>query len=194
MRALYLRGNDGAPISDHVMLLEDLCALLRTKPPAPGALLQLDFKENQGPIDAATIAAFNAAVTPVARNMILSSGEANSVKALAKDTPGLHIGHDPCHAGAIERLRASRDYPAFVAGALAALPAGMVYLDHALVLVAAEDGFDLVAAFHDAGRRVDAYTIRGADSAGLAAARRLLAARVDQITTDDPEGLAAALA
>ena len=68
-----------------------------------------------------------------------------------------------------------------------------IYLDHELVLFAADDGFDLVAAFHAAGRRVDAYTIQRADAAGLAAARRLLALEVDQITTDDPEGLAAAL-
>jgi glycerophosphoryl diester phosphodiesterase len=62
------------------------------------------------------------------------------------------------------------------------------------VLLAAGDGYDLVAAFHAAGRRVDAYTIRRADAAGLDAVRRLLALRVDQVTTDDPEGLAAALA
>ena len=61
------------------------------------------------------------------------------------------------------------------------------------MLVAADDGFDLVAAFHAAGRRVDAYTLPRADAAGLAAARRLLALSVDQITTDDPEGLHAAL-
>ena len=64
--------------------------------------------------------------------------------------------------------------------------AELIYLDHALVLAAADDGFDLIAAFHAAGRRVDAYTIRRADAAGLAAARRLLDLRVDQITTDDP--------
>jgi hypothetical protein len=82
-----------------------------------------------------------------------------------------------------------------IAGALAASPdAELVYLDHELVLFAADDGFDLVAAFHAAGRRVDAYTIQRADAAGLAVARRLLALGVDQITTDDADGLAAALA
>ena len=61
------------------------------------------------------------------------------------------------------------------------------------MLFAADDGFDLTAAFQAAGRRVDAYTIKRADAAGLAAARRLLGLRVDQITTDDAEGLATAL-
>ena len=81
LRKLHLRGNDGAPIADRVMLLEDLCALLAETPPHPDALLQLDYKEDQGPLDAATVATFAASVAPVARNMILSSGEAESVEA-----------------------------------------------------------------------------------------------------------------
>ncbi len=194
MRALHLRGNDGQPIGDHVMLLEDLCALLRETPPDPAALLQLDFKENQGPLDAATIAAFNAAVTPVAANMILSSGEADSVAALAANTPGLHIGHDPCHQGALERLAQSRDFAGFVATAVADAPrAELIYLAYPMVLAAEDAGFDAIAAFHAAGRRVDAYTIKSADMATLPIVRRLLALKVDQITTDDAEGLAALL-
>ena len=194
MRALHLRGNDGQPIAGHVMLLEDLCALLRETPPNPSALLQLDFKEDQGPIEPATIAAFNAAVTPVAANMILSSGEAHSVRALAADTPGLHIGHDPCHQGAIERLMQSRDFAGFVAGAIADAPkAELIYLAYPLVLAAEDAGFDIVAAFHAGGRRIDAYTIKSADAQTLPIVQRLLALKVDQITTDDAEGLAALL-
>jgi glycerophosphoryl diester phosphodiesterase len=194
MRALHLRGNDGEPIEEHVMLLEDLCALLRDTPPDSAALLQLDFKENQGPIDAATLAAFSEAVTPVARNMILSSGEADSVRALAHKTPALRIGHDPCHQGALERLAQSRDFAGFVATAIADAPkAEMIYLAYPMVLAADDAGFDVVGAFHDHGRRVDAYTLKHADLAMLPIVRRLLALKVDQITTDDAEGLAALL-
>jgi glycerophosphoryl diester phosphodiesterase len=96
--------------------------------------------------------------------------------------------------GAIERLQASGDFYGFVARAVAVSPrAEMIYLDYRLVLGAQDRGVDLVAAFHAAGRRVDAYTVRRADAEGVAAAHRLLALRVDQITTDDPEGLGAAL-
>jgi glycerophosphoryl diester phosphodiesterase len=194
MRRLYLRGNDGEPIADHVMLLEDLCTLLRSKPPASGALLQLDFKENQGPIEPETIAAFNAAVTPVAANMILSSGEAHSVRALAANTPGLRIGHDPCHQGALERLAETRDFAGFVATAIADAPdAEMIYLAYPMILAAGDAGIDVVAMFHKANRRVDAYTIQRADGDSLIAVQRLLSLKVDQITTDDPEGLAALL-
>ena len=192
IRALNLRGNDGRPIDDHVMLLEDLCALLARNPPSPAALLQLDYKEGQGPLDTATIGAFTTAVTPVAANMILSSGEAEAVAALAANTPGLRVGHDPCHRGALEHIAQSRDFAGFVETALADAPrAELIYLAYPLVLAAEDASFDMVEAFHLAGRRIDAYTIKKADAETLPIVQRLLALKVDQITTDDAEGLAA---
>ena len=71
--------------------------------------------------------------------------------------------------------------------------AEMIYLAYPMVLAAEDAGFDAIAAFHAAGRRVDAYTIKTADMETLPFVRRLLALRVDQITTDDAEGLAALL-
>ncbi|MFO1208694.1 MAG: glycerophosphodiester phosphodiesterase family protein [Amaricoccus sp.] len=194
LRTLRLRDNAGTPTGEPVMLLEDLAALIAREGAHPDALLQLDYKEDADALPPAALATFARALGPVARHFILSSGDAAAVRLLSADVPGLRIGHDPCHEGAIARVTATRAWPAFVAGAVAASPAAeLVYVDHALVLAAAADGFDLVAAFHRAGRRVDAYTIRRADPDGLAAACRLLDLRVDQITTDDPEGLAAAL-
>jgi glycerophosphoryl diester phosphodiesterase len=194
LRALRLRGERGEPIADRVMLLEDLAALIAREGAHPEALLQLDYKEDAAALTPGAVAAFAAALGPVAGRFILSSGDAEAVRLLTAGAAGVRVGYDPCHMGAIERLMASRAYPAFVAGAVAASPeAGLVYLDHELVLFAAEDGFDLVAAFHAAGRRVDAYTLARADAAGLAAARRLLALGVDQITTDDAEAFHAAL-
>jgi glycerophosphoryl diester phosphodiesterase len=69
--------------------------------------------------------------------------------------------------------------------------AKIIYLDHQLVLSAAAAGHDLVAACHAAGKRVDAYTINTADARGMDLIRRLVSLKVDQITTDDPEGVAA---
>jgi glycerophosphoryl diester phosphodiesterase len=69
----------------------------------------------------------------------------------------------------------------------------MIYLAHPLVTAADDHGFDIVAAFHAAGRRIDAYTLKTSQPDSVAIAERLLSLRVDQITTDDPEGLAAAL-
>jgi glycerophosphoryl diester phosphodiesterase len=191
LRNLHLRGNDGAPIADRVMLLEDLCALLAETPPHPDALLQLDYKENQGRVDAETIAAFARSVTPVAANMILSSGEAGAVKVLTDAAAGLHIGYDPCHGEAVAALEKDGDFAGFVGEAVAASPrAEMIYLAYRIVLAAADAGFDMIAAFHAAARRVDAYTIKAADVSTRPIVERLLDLHVDQITTDDPEGLA----
>jgi glycerophosphoryl diester phosphodiesterase len=102
------------------------------------------------------------------------------------------VGYDPCHFGAIEALKADRDFSGFVERALAASPrAEMIYLAYPLVLFAADNGFDIVAAFQTAGKRIDAYTIKSADAETRPIVERLLAARVDQITTDDPVGLGA---
>jgi glycerophosphoryl diester phosphodiesterase len=194
LRGLHLRGADGGPIADTVMLLEDLSALIAAEGAHPDALLQLDYKEDAAALTPAVIATFARALRPVARHFILSSGDAEAVALLSGPVPGLRIGYDPCHMGAIERVQASRDFAGFVAEAVAASPhAELNYLEHRLVLGAADLGFDLIAAFHAAGRRVDAYTLQRADAAGVATAQRLMALKVDQITTDDPEGLALAL-
>lgn len=194
LRALNLRDNSGMPIAEPVMLLEDLARLMAEGEVHPDALLQLDFKEDAAALDPLTIANFAAAVGPVAPNMILSSGDAEAVALLTDATPGLKIGYDPCHDGALERLAETRDYRGFVADAVAASPnAEMIYLEWRLVLAAADDGFDIVAAFHANNRRIDAYTVQLADEAGLATIEKLLALKVDQITTDDPEGVFAAL-
>jgi len=57
--------------------------------------------------------------------------------------------------------------------------------------VSQQDG---IAAFHAHNRRIDAYTVRRADDEGMAVIEKLLELKVDQITTDDPEGVAARLA
>lgn len=194
LRGLHLRDNGGQPIEDRVMLLEDLAALIARDGAHPEGLLQLDYKEDAAALTPAVVANFAAALGPVARHFILSSGDAEAVALLSADVPGLRIGYDPCHKGALERLMATRDYARFVADAVAASPKSELdYLEYRLVLEADRDGFDIIAAFQAHGRRIDAYTVRRADDEGLAVVRRLLELRVDQITTDDPEGLAAAL-
>ena len=192
LRGLHLRANDGTPLSERVMLLEDLCALLAGGGLHPDALLQLDYKEDARVLDAAAVASFKDSVAPVARHMILSSGDAASVRLLTAGVDGLRIGYDPCHAGAFERLMGTRDFAGFVRDAVAASPeAEMIYLAWPLVLEADRAGFDIVAAFHAEGRRIDAYTIQRADAESHQRVAQLLELRVDQITTDDPEGLAA---
>lgn len=194
LRSLHLRAGDGSAIDQPVLLLEDLAGILGDRVIHPDALLQLDFKETAADLDAVAIDTFATAVTPFARNAILSCGDAQAVALLTDPVPGLRIGYDPCHNGASDAVLASGAYREFVATAVDASPkAEMVYIERRLIIDADRRGFDLVGAFHDAGRTVDAYTVYAADPASVAEVRRLVELRADQITTDDPEGLAAAL-
>lgn len=192
LRSLHLRGEDGMALPDRVMLLEDLSALLNVGEIHPDALLQLDYKQDWRVLDAQAVASFRTSVAPVARHMILSSGDAESVRLLTDGVADLRVGYDPCHDGALERLKVSGDFSGFVRDAIAASPqAEMIYLYYRLVLEADRLGFDIVAAFHAAGRRIDAYTINEANEQSRPLVARLLELKVDQITTDDPEGLVA---
>lgn len=190
LRSLKLRGNDGHPIDEGVMLLEDLCALLAASPAHPDALLQLDFKEGLSRLDERAIESFARAVGPVSTHMILSGGDSEAVSVLAARTPGSKTGYDPCHRGVLDRLRGPKEFTSFIERALEVSPtASMIYLEYALVLAADAVGVDLIAAVHAAGRRVDAWTIRTVDEESISAVRRLIDLKVDQITTDDPEKL-----
>jgi glycerophosphoryl diester phosphodiesterase len=196
LRRLFLRDGQGRPTTHQLMLFEDLCALLAAgEGIAPEALLQLALKEEgRGAIGAREVAAFADAATPVRQHLILSGGSADNVGMLAAATPGLATGYDPCAAPVVARLVVTRAFDRFVADALAAAPeARMIYLAYQLVLYAADQGFDLIGAFHAAGKTVDAWTLDAATPENAARAERLLALNVDQITTDDPEALEALL-
>lgn len=194
LRLLRLRDNDGAPTNEPVMLLDDLAALIASAGAHDEALLQLDYKQDAQALDAEAIENFARSVAPVARHMILSSGDAEAVRILTEAAPDIRVGYDPCHEGALEALATGKDYPEFVARAVAASPrAEMVYLAYPMILAVLDEGFDMIGAFHAAGRTVDAYTIRAVDAETVRDAGRLIAQKVDQITTDDPEGLGKAL-
>ena len=194
IRQLRLRHHDGTPLTEPVMLLDDLCTLLGAGDLHPDALLQLDYKEDETVLDGRAIANFRRATLPVAGNMIVSSGSAAAVKLLTDAVPGMQIGFDPSDEKKFRAALAAGTLQAMVDDALAVSPdADMIYLAWQIVTLSADAGFDIVAAFHAAGKRVDAWTIQTIDAAGLAAVERLLSLKVDQITTDDPEGLVAAL-
>lgn len=195
LRDLNLRGNDGQPIADKVMLLEDLSALLQKEAPHPDALLQLDFKEDHAALTPEVVANFGASVAPVANYLILSGGDFDAIGMLTNSAPKLRSGYDPCYGASLAKLQATGDYQTFISEALTTAPnADMIYLAYDLVLAADKSGFDIVAPIHAAGKRIDAWTIRQVDSTTIPLIERLLALKVDQITTDDPEGLARAFA
>ncbi|NSX88859.1 glycerophosphodiester phosphodiesterase [Agrobacterium tumefaciens] len=191
LRQLHLRDNDGQPIDAKVMLLEDLCALLAEGAVHPDALLQLDFKEDRQALTPQVVAGFGASVSPMAKSVILSGGDFDAIATLAGSAPGLRTGYDPCHRGTLAALKASGNYLGFIEDALATAPdAEMIYLAYEIVLAAEDAGVDIIAPIHAAGRRIDAWTINNVTPQSIEQVKRLLRLKVDQITTDDPEGLA----
>lgn len=192
IRELQLRGNDGSPIADRVMLLDDLCRLMADGKVHPDALLQLDYKEDETVLDARALDNFARATTPVTRNMIVSSGSARAVAMLTGAVPGMRSGFDPSDETRFKAALAGGKLQGFVDQAVAALDGtDLIYLYWEIVTGAADAGFDIVDAFHKHGKRIDAWTIREASAAMKPVVARLLELRVDQITTDDPEGLVA---
>lgn len=186
LRSLSLRDNDGHRIDEPVTLLGDLGGLLTAI--HPNALLQLDLKQSAGDLDEPIVQAFVEAVAPFAKHAILSCGDAEAVRILTDAVPRLRVGYDPCHHGAVDRVLRWRTYRRFVDHAVAASPrAEVIYLDRRLVLTVADRGTDLVAAFHATGREIDIYTFGRADDPDI---DRALELRADQITTDDPQGVA----
>jgi glycerophosphoryl diester phosphodiesterase len=99
-------------------------------------------------------------------------------------------GFDPSDEDRFRAALAAGNLQGFVDDALAAAPAAdFIYLDWRIVTYSADAGFDIVTAFHNANKRVDAWTLQAADAETRPVAERLLSLQVDQITTDDPEGL-----
>lgn len=194
LRQLHLRDNEGRPVPEKVMLLEDLCALLAREGVHPDALLQLDFKEDLQALTPQVVAGFGASVSPLIGSLILSGGDFDAIAMLAGTAPGIATGYDPCYGESLARLQATGDYRGFIEQALVTAPnARMIYLAYDIILAAEDVGIDIVAPIHAAGRRVDAWTINHVTPETIAQVERLLQLKVDQITTDDPEGLAKAI-
>lgn len=194
LRGLFLRDHEGNPTREPVLLIGDLAELLRGDAMPGAGLLQLDLKESATGIGPDHVATFGRVMEPVAARTILSGGDKAALAMLSGSLPQMPLGFDPCHTGARNELARTQAYSDFVAATIAASPAArMIYLEYELVLQADQHGFDLIAAFHAAGRTIDAYTISRPSPALLPQIGRLLELRVDQITTDDAEGMLALL-
>lgn len=191
LRRLKLRRPSGEITDEKVLLLDDLADLVRGGSVHPETLIQLDLKVGDDVITDATVEGFARGMAGVAPHFILSGGDRAAVARLGRATEGLNLGFDPCNDGTVSDIVAGADLGTFVTDALEALPeASLIYLDYRAVLTADQRGFDLIAAFHAAGKRIDAYTLDlhhpGADES----LKRLIALRADQITTNEPDAVA----
>ncbi len=104
-------------------------------------------------------------------------------------------GYYDDHPLASRRVWPAADYLADRCATLMALlpEASTLYINHRFLAQSLEDGFNWAAALHAAGMKCDAWTLDCGDPAAEANARRLLAAGVDQFTTNTPLALRALL-
>lgn len=191
LRRLKLRRPSGEITDEKVLLLDDLSALVRGGSVHPETLIQLDLKVGDDVISEAAVEAFAEVMTGVAPHFILSGGDHEAVARLGRATAGLNLGFDPCNDRTVSDIVSGADLGTFVTEALEALPeASLIYLDYRAVLAADRRGFDLIGAFHAAGKRIDAYTLDlhhpGADES----LKRLIELKADQITTNEPDAVA----
>ncbi len=191
LRELKLRRPSGEITEEKVLLLDDLAALVRGGSVHPETLIQLDLKVGNDGISTEAVEAFAKVMAGVAPHFILSGGDKDAVARLGRATAGLNIGFDPCSDDTVSDIVAGSDLGVFVTNALMAIPeASLIYLNYRAVLAADQRGFDLIGAFHVAGKRIDAYTLDlhhpGADDS----LKRLLELKADQITTNEPDAVA----
>ncbi len=190
LRRLTLRGEKGIT-GESLILLEDLAELARGIA-APDALIQLDLKEADAALDSQTIENFRRTLACIAKNCILSGGDWQAISRLADAVPAMRRGFDPCDEDTLDHLRDGIDCLDFVESTLATAPdAEMIYLDYRLILAAEGLGIDLVAPFRAAGKAVDAWTLNTDHAGAKRSVKRLVALKVDQITTDEPDALQA---
>jgi len=190
LRRLTLRG-ETAPTGEGLILLEDLAELARSAG-SGDALIQLDLKESDAALDLETVQNFRRTLACVASRCILSGNDWAAVTRLAAALPEMRKGYDPCADDTLEHLRDGLDCLDFAETALATAPeAEMIYLDYRIVLAAEEMGIDLVAPFRNAGKAVDAWTLNTDHDGAARSVKRLVALKVDQITTDEPDALQA---
>ena len=190
LRRISLRDGD-AVTGEGLILLEDLAELVRVTA-APDALIQLDLKEIDAVLDSQTVENFRRTIACVAARCILSGNDWQAVSRLAAAIPAMRRGFDPCAEDTLEHLRDGIDCLDFVESTLATAPeAEMIYLDYRIVLAAEGLGIDLVAPFRAAGKAVDAWTLNTDHLGAARSVKRLVALKVDQITTDEPDALQA---
>jgi len=187
LRRLRLQGGNG----EGLILLEDLAELMRESA-APDALIQLDLKEIEAALDSHTVENFRRTLACVADRCILSGCDWQAISRLAEALPAMRRGFDPCAEDTLEHLRDGIDCLDFIGSTLAIAPeAEMIYLDYRVILAAEGIGIDLVAPFRAAGKAVDAWTLNTDHTGAARSVKRLVALKVDQITTDEPDALQA---
>jgi len=184
-RQLRIKTGDFAP-----MLLSDLVSALEGS--RPGACLQIDLKAEPGAVTKQAAARFAALVDPVARHCLLSGPDWAAVTNLGASVAGLRLGYDPSDLLAELAPFGRSEIEATLKGVRRDTPgAAAYYLSHEIVAAAMKAGINPVGALQDRGAMLDVWTLD--PTTPYCPERLAMAAEAgaDQITTNDPDGIAA---
>ncbi|HET6469795.1 MAG TPA: glycerophosphodiester phosphodiesterase family protein [Geminicoccaceae bacterium] len=187
---LRQRANDGAPLAEPPLFLDEVVAACRRHGVRSGARVQLDMKEPDAGLDAALLRRFGAVLGEMAPAFVAGGCEWAPIVRLAAAAPGLAKGFDPLDWHRADPPRDAAAFEALAARVLAEAPDAVIYYLHAdLVLAGLAAGVNLVERLSRRGAEIDAWTVdpdRPNLRADLAA---LIEAGCHQITTNNPDAL-----
>lgn len=185
-RAIRIAGATYAP-----PLLSDLAETVRGVAVHPDAVLQIDLKEPASGLTDRAIASFAEVIRPIAGFCVLSSGEWPAVTRLGAAVPGLRLGFDPVD---MAQGRDLDDPPAlrrFLDEVLSTAPgASIFYLWHRFVSAAFALDIDPIGVLQDSGALIDVWTLDPTTPFIDRILVEMVEAGADQITTNDPDGIA----
>ena len=182
--------NDGRPLASPPLFLDEVLAALAEAPAGWPGRLQLDLKQPLRLIDRELAQRFAGLARPVAHHLVLAGTEWRAVQRLSEAVPGLRLGFDPLAIHEAAPPAGAAEFQALGAYMLAhAQDAAIYYLHIPLVLEGLDAGVDLIATARAAGAEVDAWRLEPEDDRAIATLARLIAAGVDQITTNSPLAL-----
>jgi glycerophosphoryl diester phosphodiesterase len=208
---------DGAVTDEKVGFLESALELLAAYPLTQR--LQLDLKPYT-PLTPAVLQGLLKMISPVKKRVQVTSVADWAVRALASSAPDLSLGFDPLlYLDLVDDEPRPKEIPPFRAGAygllddhpLSAFRWGALYeyfdaraeallvqvprcvdwfIRAEVLQMALEAGFDWIGFLHQAGSKVDGWTIDIRQTGHLELARYLVDHGVDALTTDTPSRLA----
>jgi hypothetical protein len=185
-----------------------------------GARLQLDFKNIIPFGDDEPLHRLLNLIQPLGDRVLVSSGADWQLRKLRALAPWLDLGFDPGfyidlrvhtdedtdahprqqgaygyvddHPLAQRRLWPTADYLRDRCWTFMGLVSGasIMYVSHHLLVKSLDDGFNWAEELHKGGIKLDAWTLDIDNPVAVANAERLLAAGVDQFTTNTPTALA----
>ncbi len=182
---LYMRCPDGAISEVRPILFEDLFFLLPTTV-HERSLIQIDIKEQANNINDKMIRRFQESISGFEKYCVLSGDDWTAVKLLALGNSELSLGFDTDSLLTPETTSSSGLILDFVDDTLVeAGNAEWIYLRLSVILHAQKLNIDIVELFHKANKKVDTWTFNPEIPDALNILRKIIAAGVDQITTDD---------